>query len=216
KEGGDISQLQVDQVEINLLRARSTVLTDIQQIEQPLDQFKLQLGLPIEIRLELDNAPLRPILRQYRRFEEVLNQFEAAQEAAGKLDAPAETVRLRNRLREYFTASPLVQGTKFSTEFPRRWAEWEKLMDPATLLRRYPAERRVLLDRKDEYEKKEQPFPAADQARLDEVEGQIDLGTFEIALRTYEGQPWNRIQDPERRGREQTALFRDVLNGFIV
>src|SRR5207249_10451887 len=67
EEGGDVSKLQVWTVEQQLLRGQSQLVMDEQQYFNAIDQFKLQLGLPTDLPLELDDAPLRPILQQYTR-----------------------------------------------------------------------------------------------------------------------------------------------------
>src|SRR5262249_4447211 len=45
-EGGDISQLQVDQVRQQLLGGMSSVLQDELSYQNSLDNFKMQLGMP--------------------------------------------------------------------------------------------------------------------------------------------------------------------------
>ena len=62
EEGGDVSQLQVDQTESQLLQGRSTVLQEEVDYRDALVRFKLQLGLPPNVPLELDDAPLRPLV----------------------------------------------------------------------------------------------------------------------------------------------------------
>jgi outer membrane protein TolC len=91
KERGDVSQLQVDQVELQLLQGRSTVLQRDQDLRDALDRFKLQLGAPPNLLLELDDEPLRPLYGQLKSYQQVLDEFEAArQEAEGKgLEDPA-------------------------------------------------------------------------------------------------------------------------------
>ena len=88
EEGGDISRLQVDQFEQQLLTRRTTLLTDQLQYLQSLDQFKLQLGLPTELPIELDDTPFRPLNEQFRRYEDLFTNFEAAVKQAESLDAP--------------------------------------------------------------------------------------------------------------------------------
>src|SRR5262249_49212582 len=73
-EGGDLSQLQVDQAEQQLLQERSTLLRNEFDYRESLDQFKLQLGLPTDLPLELDDTPIRPITRQLQRYESVFKQ----------------------------------------------------------------------------------------------------------------------------------------------
>jgi outer membrane protein TolC len=220
KEGGDVSQLQVDQVEQQLLQGRSTKLTDEQQYGNAIDQFRVQLGLPTALPLELDNAPLRELTRQFRRYEQVFRQFTAAQEQAESYSPMDEAPLLRERLTGIFTAAPLVQGTRFRTQMPRRWAAWASLSrdQDSKELRdrrlRLSEERTKLLDLRADLEKQGKPLSAADQRRLNELEFELDLGQFEYILRTYEDQPWKQIAEKSRRGRAHAALFRDLINGF--
>src|SRR5205814_672010 len=58
--GGDVSQLQVDQVELDLLNGRASVLLQTQQVRDSLDRVKIQLGVPTSLPIELDDASLRP------------------------------------------------------------------------------------------------------------------------------------------------------------
>src|SRR5205814_1879937 len=126
KEGGDLSQLQVDQVEQQLLQGRSTRLTDEQEAGNANDQFKIQLGLPTALPLELEDAPLRPMTQQFRRYEQVFRQFDEVTQASAGLGgvAPGE---LRTALRRLAREAALTRGTQFQRDFPARWADAEVL-----------------------------------------------------------------------------------------
>lgn len=217
KEGGDVSQLQVDQVEQQLLQGQTSLLLDTQQYGDSIDRFKLQLGLPTSQPLELDDEPLRPLIKQFRRFEAVFTQFDAANKEATALGDPKLLPRLRAELRRIFTSSALVQDTRFRDELPARWREWERLTgdEARKRLSKLAEERRRLLDRKTDLEQQGQPFPEADRARLDELDAAIDLATFELTLRDHEEQRWKNEPDPARRERQQSISFRYVLNAFI-
>src|SRR5207237_150423 len=76
QEGGDISQLQVDQFEQQVLRARTALLMDQLQYLQSLDQFKLQLGVPTVMAIELEDTPFRPLNQQFQRYEDLFKEFE--------------------------------------------------------------------------------------------------------------------------------------------
>jgi outer membrane protein TolC len=215
KEGGDVSQLQVDQVEQQLLLGRSTKLTDQQQYGNALDQFKIQLGLPTPLLIELEDTPLRPLTRQFRRFEQVFRQYDEASQASANLRT-AEPGRLRAELRRLVQEVPLARGTAFQRDFPARWAEVEKL--PAeelrTRLRRIDAERRQLLDRRADLERAGQTLPEADLRRLTQLDQDEQLLAFEAALREYEAQPWAAEANEARRRQMQITRFRIVVNTF--
>jgi outer membrane protein TolC len=218
KEGGDVSQLQVDQVEQQLLQGRSTLLMDQQEYYDVIDRFKLQLGLPVNVSLELDDAPLRPLNQQFERYSEILQQFGAAGRDATALGTMAAVPRVREGLRRLFGTADIVRGTRFRTEFPPQWAAWEKLGDDAIRkrLEAIGAERRKLLDARTDAEGAGKVFPAEGQRRLRQLEFEGDLGTFEQVLRQYEARPWKDDTNEARRLRQQATAFRFVLNGFVL
>ncbi|HEY1375457.1 MAG TPA: hypothetical protein VGF55_01625, partial [Gemmataceae bacterium] len=215
KEGGDLSQLQVDQVEQQLLQGRSTRLTDEQEYGNAIDQFKIQLGLPTRLPLQLDDTPLRPLTRQFRRYEDVFRQFDAATQAAADLGglAPGE---LRAALRRLARESALSRGTQFQRDFPARWAEVEPLTADALTARRrrLGEERRRLLDRRADLERSGQALSPEEEARLTQLDVDDEIAEFGQALRDYEAQPWAGLADPVRRREVQTIRFRIVINAF--
>src|SRR5262249_49279391 len=71
-EGGIVSQLQVDQAKQNFLRGQTTVLNDELQLRNNLDRFKIQLGVPPTVPVELDDAPIRPMTEQLGRFQRII------------------------------------------------------------------------------------------------------------------------------------------------
>jgi hypothetical protein len=215
QEGGDLSQLQVDQVEQQLLQGRSTKLTDVQQYGNAIDQFKIQLGLPTALPIQLDEGPLRPLTRQFRRFEQVFRQFDEVSQASAGL-GPVEPARLRAELRRLVQDAALTRGTQFQRDFPTRWADVEKLSADQLRARqrRINEERRQLLDRKADLERAKQTLPAADQSRLTQLDGDEEFADFEQALRDYEAQPWNAQPDPVRRQEARTIRFRIAVNAF--
>lgn len=216
KEGGDISQLQVDQVEQQLLQGQSQVLLDEQNYGNLLDQLKLQLGLPTDTPLELDDAPVRPLMRQFQHYSDVFAQFEAAREQATGKGPPERSADMRTRLRHSFTSAAIVRGTRFQASIAERWAEWERRSDPelAAALQRLGDERRRLLDRRALEEESGRALGETERARLAELDFAIDLGTFERILRFYEGEPWQAQADAERRQKQRNSVFQFVINNF--
>ncbi len=218
KEGGDISQLQVDQFEQSLLRGRTSLLTDQQQYLQSLDQFKLQLGLPTELPIELEDAPFRPLNQMFERYENLFKEFDTASRAPLRFGGLESLPRVRGELRRLFTTAPIVRGTRFRTTIEARWGAWERLSaeDFQKRLSAYREERRQLQNKRTDLETKGQTLGAADQKRLDEIEFEIGLADFETQLRRYESQPWKAVADPELRRRQQQSEFRYVVNQFIL
>jgi Outer membrane efflux protein len=218
-EGGDISELQVDQFEQNLLRGRTSLLTDQLQYLTSLDQFKLQLGLPTDLPIELDDTPFRPLNQQFERYEALFREFTAATQSEPDRFRGEEFVpRVRTELKRIFTSSPLVIGTQFRGQISSAWAAWEKLSADALdkQLAGYRDERRALLARQADLQSSGGNLSAAEQERLANLNFQIDLGDFERILREYESRPWNRIQDPQLRRQQQAKAYRYVENAFIL
>lgn len=219
EEGGDVSSLQVGQVQLALLRARTTVLQREKDLRDSLDQFKLQLGLPMPVPVELDDTPVLPVGAQLERFEDVINKVEGVIKEMTALDALEEAPQLRKKLRKLLLDSPYTEkATTFREKLPGRWADWEKLGEKALLskLEGMRKERRGLLDRKSDYEEKGAPWPAAEQERFQHLDREIGLGELEGALRFYEGQPWLREKKDKDRSALHVAAFRDVRLGFML
>ncbi len=195
EEGGDVSMLQVFNVESQLLQSRNRVFQRSQGVRDSLDAFKLQLGLPANLPLELDDEPIDPIRQQLGRFQTIIDEFDAVRTQAGKLIALPDPRALRERLRRLATESRLVRGTRFRTDFPRRWSVWER-RSAEELRQRQLAnaeEYRRLLGAKAELEARGRPVPETLVRRIGEVRRELALGAFERNLRDYEAQPRRRL-----------------------
>ena len=128
QEGGQVSPLQVQTVNSTLLNARNAVLKDTQDMTNAVDQFKLQLGIPVNLPLLLDDSPAQPVTRQFDRYYEVLSESDTAYKYVDKLDqTPPE--KLRAVLLQIFTNDPLVRGTNFKKKLATSWEEWAKASD---------------------------------------------------------------------------------------
>lgn len=236
EEGGDVSRVQVYQVEQQLLSGQNTVLTRERDLGDSQDRFKIQLGLPPNIQLELDDAPVRPITRQLDRYDEVIKQSDVVRDTAGALVDPSLIPTMRQRLRRLLLDSPLVRGTRFQEQLPVRWARWERL-SPANehrelqrTLGELRQERRLLRDKADDYMLKEQPLPEVDVRRLTQLDAEIALGEFELSLRLYESlatkpeagppQPMGdaeaQLRERARRESQRNMAFRTLINDFIL
>ena len=223
REGGQQSDLQVGQVEVQLLTSRGQLLGSagpgggggIRGYLDSLDNFKLQLGLPLTVGLALDNTPLKPMRLQLGRFEDVYADLRQLEDEAIKFNPADPVAQFRPRWRRLFTESDLVKGTAFAKSFGGRWDAWAKLTNDqldarvAELLK----ERNALLDRRADRLQKGQPEPEAETRRIAELEAELDLGQFERTVRAYEAQPWGKEKGPVRDS-IQAGAFRDVFNAF--
>lgn len=127
--GGSVSQLQVDQIEQQLLDSRAQALLSEVQYQDSLDQFKLQLGLPTNLPLELDFGPLEPLKEQMERLGRVEADYRGILDTLDQLEEEPEVApaRLRGILQRLFVESPLVRGTRFRVEIEHRYARWREL-----------------------------------------------------------------------------------------
>jgi hypothetical protein len=216
-EGGEVSQLQVDLFEQQILNRRTNLINFQQAYLQSLDQFKLQLGLPTNILLELDDTPFRLLNQQFQRYEDLFRQYDASSREPLRLGAPELAPTLRQQLRRLFTTTPITRGTPFRTTILAQWAPWERL-SAAQLDRRLKddfEQRRQLLGKQTDLETQGKELSPADKQRLDEIGFQIFLGQFEAALREYEAQPWKNLADAALRRRRQQSLFFAVVASYI-
>jgi hypothetical protein len=227
-EGGQVSQLQVDQVKQSLLRGRSSALSSELQYATTVDNFKRQLGMPPRVRIEPDMAALKPMTDQLDRFQQVLTEYEQAQDEAGKFPdpkdpkkfeppGPGDTAKLRPRFRAQFQQDALTAGTKFRERIVARWSLWEKRTDDelGTAVLALRADRRRVLDEKAKLDADQKPVPDTLRQRLAEIEAELNLGEFESRLRAYEKQPWVGL-GAEVREQRRLTMFRIAEGAFVL
>ncbi len=221
--GGDVSPLQTDQVLQQLLSSRTTVLNDQQILRDSLDQFKLQIGVPTNLPLELDDTPVRPINKQMDRLRTIFEEDRAiAAEERPLFESPSQ--QLRAALTRRFVELPLTRDTSFRDDILRQWDVWQKRTNEeiAAEGKRLEAERRALVQRRNELENKGQELPPAEQKRLDELDYQTDLGLLESSLRDYESRRWETefqalpaAEQKDRAERLRVNLFRRVFATWV-
>ncbi len=117
--GGSVTPLQVAEVRLDYLGAQNQVRSSRQAVNDSLDRFKIQLGIPVTLLLNLDESEIEPIQEQLERFEKLFAQTTGLENRI--YDILSTKTDRRKRLEEYFTQNPLVKGTKFQREFPKRW-----------------------------------------------------------------------------------------------
>ena len=221
-EGGQLSDLQIGQVEVQLLNSRGNLInggggvTGIRQYLDALDNFKLQLGLPLTVGLDLDPGPLKPVRQQIGRFEDVYGQLRRLALEAGKFDPAEAPGQLRDRWRRYLTESELVKGTAFARGISSRWDAVAKLSNPelAARIAELTRRRSELLDRRADRRLNNQPEPQAEARAIREVEAELELANFERLLRNYESQPWLKEKGPAQ-GAAREAAFRASFNALL-
>jgi hypothetical protein len=237
-EGNIVSPLQADQVDQDRQSARTRVLESAVRYNDAVDQFKIQLGLPPHLPLRLDTTPILPLREQMQRYEAVILSYRNEARLIDQLGievAPPEEVR--EAIKYSLTQSPFVAGTRLQEYVRRRWDFWEWLSggigrEPppplsglgALASQRYPLalglleslaeERANLLFRRYEDAGKPSQVTPNGAERLRFVSLELELGSLQLALRTYEQQPWLQVPLVDRR-RVQLGLFLDVSNRYI-
>lgn len=127
-KGGGLSPLQVDQVEQQLLDARTQLLTQEVNYRDSIEQFKLQLGLPTDLPLELNVSILEDLREQIFRIQRLEENVRKIGEAFTKLESREDgTGMLRQELLALIKTAPLTKDTVFAQNFPERLARWTLL-----------------------------------------------------------------------------------------
>lgn len=213
EEGGIVTKLQVGRIEQQLLSGRATVLLRTQEYLDNIDNFKLQLGMPATVPLELDEAPLRPVRSHLKKIEAVYADLQAVAESASKLDPDAPGGAFREGLQKLLTDSPLVRGTALANEYPawvatKQGKSDEQLETEVGTLR---DRRRVVLEVRDRKLQAKQPADA-EQTELLGLETEYDRLRFELAVRRAERREWAKEPNADRKKVLKAVILRDVLN----
>jgi hypothetical protein len=203
-----------------LLTSRSTVLNDQLILRNNLDQFKLQLGVPTDVPLELDDSLIRPIDRHLARLRRVFAEDSAVQAEEVRL-LRLDPAAVRAELRRLLTELPIVQGTRFREDVLARLAEWEALTPDQIKTRRdrLVDELGRLVAERNRLERARQPIPDELNARIAELDYPIDLADLEEGLRFYETRPW--LPPPggavglERQEAMRIDIFRRAFRAFV-
>jgi hypothetical protein len=226
RDGGQLSDLQVGLVEVQMLNTRAQFLGSVGTTGAPgslrgyldaVDNFKLQLGLPETVPLDLDIGPLKPIQRQLTKYEKIYADVREAEDLAHQYNPNEQANNFRAYWMNLLTNSNLVKGTAFARGIAARWESWARLTDDQLTERlgQLRKERSVLLDRKADLQLKGQQLPEADNKKVAQLESEIDLALFERSVRTFERQPW--LKKPltgAQISAEKAAAYRDSFNAF--
>jgi len=127
-EGGSVSQLQVDQIEQSLLNARTLLLQNEIDYQDNLDRFKIVLGLPTDVPLDLDIADFRGLRSQVFRFQQLENEYSELLTTFDKLLGREQALGgIRRAVLDLAQGSVLSRGTEFAKTFPARLRRWHAL-----------------------------------------------------------------------------------------
>jgi hypothetical protein len=217
--GGRVSSLQVGQVELQILQSKSNIATLGQLYRDSLDNLKFQLGVPLDVPMELDPEIVDPVFRQFNRYESTISQFNNILKEVENLDTPDDAPQIRAKLAKLLTDAPFVRATKaFRVQFPERWKTWQRdVLDDkalATKLTALRTERNRLLDEKLNQEIADTKVEAKLVERLKILDRDVPTGEFEAALRRLESMPWKLKANARDKIEEFNATFREVRNGF--
>jgi outer membrane protein TolC len=213
EEGGIVTKLQVGRIEQQLLSSRATVLQRSQEYLDNIDNFKLQLGMPATVPLELDETPLRPIRNHLKKIEAVYAQLREVEEAAVKLDPDAPAGAYREAWTRLLTESAIARGTRLSKEYPE-WVAGQKGKTDEQLeglLDGLRVRRRKVLEERDRKLQARQPAEA-ETVELEKLDTDSDRLRFELALRRAERREWAKEPDAERKKVTKALVIREVLN----
>jgi hypothetical protein len=217
--GGIQSQLQLDQIEQNFLNTRLNVINFEVQLKNNLDSFKLVLGVPPDLPLELDSTPLEPIHQQIEKFERLVQNYrQLIKDVEHLRDRPDLAPILRRELLRLFTESTFTRGTQFASIIQREWPVWQQLPDQELLrrLREFRLERERLRAEEDRAKDRNETLPPEKQQRLRLVEAAIQFASLEDAVRAFEREPWKRLATPELQERQRREMYRSVVFRFTL
>jgi outer membrane protein TolC len=211
---GDFSELQVGQVEQQLLRGQTSLLQRRQELQNGLDSFKLQLGVPTRLPLELDDGPVKPIRDSLAEFTRARDEFNALRtQAEAYRNDPATPLRTAIEKLVYESAYA-KRAKEFQAAIPPRWARWKAFNDVQLRneIRKLADELRTLQVKQARQEALGEKMTDEENARLDFLPKDIALGQLEQALRAHAAAGQKKKAGPDR---EIEVLFEDVVNAFI-
>jgi outer membrane protein TolC len=127
--GGKKSIVQVDQAFQGYQAARATIVQGETILQNSLDQFKILLGLPPRIPIELDDAVLNPFVLADPKLEMLRDEVDVYQRARNRdVDAPPTLADLRKQYADYEVLAGRVPP--FVEIIERELDEWGKKLDP--------------------------------------------------------------------------------------
>jgi hypothetical protein len=224
-QGGLINNVQHGLVEARLLSSYETVLGQQVSFRVSLDQLKQQLGLPLTVPLDIAPGPLQPMINIIEAYEKLFINHERVITNVDQygLEKVAEAGQMRARLRRMLDRTPLLRGTQTREKILSRLPYWENFAKDKPWNQRYNAlmeeykKRRIPLDelRIKKAERPGEPLPEEEQRRGEELQFDLDLLEYELALSIYERQQWQKEEDADVRRRVHRTQFFGLRRIFL-
>lgn len=120
EEGGLVQHRYVIAAELELLKSRRQVLRRAKEYGDVLDQFKSCAGIPLSTPVVLDDAPLRPVLKHLRDYEQA---YTLADDISAKCERAAHMEKIENfrkKLEKLVRTHRLFKGTTAQKDILRR------------------------------------------------------------------------------------------------
>lgn len=213
---GDIPELQVARVRQQLLESQIQVIQSQQIVRDAMDQFKLQLGLPPVLPIQLDDQILRQPTEQLDRFQKLTDELKNARVAARLLGQPELAKKIRPEFQKILLAAEVIKYTQYKIILPEKWGEYAKFADDKLIakVREIGDLRKAMRDKSTSLEKAGKKLTPEDLIKLRSTEFELFLGRFERSLRIYEREPFNKNGkiDPKMHA----DLFEDLLEDFLL
>lgn len=227
---GDVSELQVGQVEQQILNSEATTMRDRQNLLTGLDRLKIQLGLPTQLPIELDDGPTQPIHKVLSEFTRARDDFNAIREEAERFRdqfrAPLQAVAgsivgpipvgvpLRDKVEHLLLNSAMGRSTKqFRASITGRWDRWRRMTaeELQAEIRRLAEKVRELEVRQARAEAVNQRLSAEDEALLDSLPKDLAIGQLEQSVRRYESARAKK----EVMARDTAVLYEESVNNLV-
>lgn len=214
--GGDIPELQVARVRQQLLDSQIQTVTAEQLVRDFMDQFKLQLGLPPVLPIELDDTFLRQPMEQLDRLQKLTDDLDNARKKARLLNDPTKAKALRGEFEKILRSSEVISQTKYKDLLFQTLERFGKLNDESLIkeVREISNKRKELRDLSVVRKKEGKDLTEQEIITLRDVEFRMFVGRFERSMRIYERQPWLRNGTTDKK--IQDDLFQDLQEDFLL
>ena len=217
---GDISELQVSLVRQQLISSQNRVIQAELLLRDGLDAYKLQLGLPTNIPLELDDAILAEQRNHLEKYQELTSQAADARRKVRKLMDADAGVDVRKEFEKVFESSPIIRKTVVGKRSLAMVQEYGKLdaMGLATAIKQVSEKRRSLEERKDLLGKQGSKIPQEVTDGIRDAEIALYALRFERSLRNYadKRKAMQGQAGMEREKAATLAAFEGVLEDFVL
>lgn len=227
---GDFSELQVGQVEQGILRGQSSLLQRQQELQNGLDLFKLQLGVPTRTPLQLEDGPIRSVKDMLNEFAKARDEFQSlrteADQLRNRLRLPLQAlagsgvsiiplqIPLRETAEKLVLDSSVTRSTKdFRGSIGSRWDRWRQMTTDQIRaeIKKGAEELRFLQVEEARVQARNEKLTDVQAARLESLPRDLAIGNFELSLRLFD----TAQAQKGATVRDTAVLYEAVVNDFI-